>query len=64
MWRDTYALMVPVWRSEDKFQESVLSFNCVGPGDQTQVVKLGDKCLYLQSYFTSPLFFFFDEFFF
>lgn len=32
---------------EDNFQEPVLFFNHVGPGDQTQVVWFGHKHLYL-----------------
>lgn len=34
-----------VWRSEDKFWKSALSFYRVGPSNQTQVVRLGGKTL-------------------
>lgn len=30
-----------VWRSEESFVETVLSFHCAGPRDQTQEVRLG-----------------------
>lgn len=29
--------------TEDNFQESILSFHCVGFGDQTQVVRIGSR---------------------
>lgn len=32
-----------VFRSEDHPQGSVLSLHCVGPGDTTEVVRLGSK---------------------
>lgn len=35
-----------LWRAEDHFQESILSFHYVGPRDWTQVVRLGSKYLY------------------
>lgn len=35
------------WRSEDNFPESILPFYHVGHGNQTQVNRLGSKCLYL-----------------
>lgn len=43
-----------VWRSEDKFWELVLSFLCVGYGDPPQVVRHGDKYLYLLSHLAGP----------
>lgn len=30
-----------MWTSEDNMQEAVLSVHSVGPGDQTQVLRLG-----------------------
>lgn len=33
--------MVYMWKSEDNFQESVLTFHHVGPGDWTDVDRLG-----------------------
>lgn len=27
-----------VWRSENSLQELALSFHCVGPGDQTEII--------------------------
>ena len=40
---------------EDSFQESVLPFCHVGPDDWTQSVRLGSKCLTLQSHLPSLL---------
>lgn len=37
--------MAWVWRSEDSFQESVLSFYRVGLGGQTHVIRLDSKHL-------------------
>lgn len=34
-----------VWRSEDNLQESSFSFYHVGPGNQTQVIRLGNEYL-------------------
>ena len=45
-----YCITKHVWRSEDNLQEWVLSFHHVDPREQTQVVRLGSKCLYLLSY--------------
>ena len=46
-----YALAL-MWKSEDDFRESVLSFYPADPGDQTQVIGIGSKCLYpLRNYF-------------
>lgn len=42
-------------RSEDNFQESVLSFHSVGPRDWTWVVRLGGKHLDPLNHFNSPL---------
>lgn len=36
-----YLFCVHVWRSEDILQELILCFHHVGPGSQTQVVRLG-----------------------
>lgn len=38
-----------LWRSKDNLQESFLSFHHMGPGDPTQVMKIGGKYLYLPS---------------
>lgn len=35
-----------MWRSEDNSQDSFLYFHHVGPGDQTQALSLGGRCLY------------------
>lgn len=45
-----------MWRLENILQESILPFHHVGPGDWTQVVRLGSKCLYLPSHLPSPSF--------
>lgn len=34
-------ITVPVWRSRDNMQEMALSFHCLGPRDQTHIVRLG-----------------------
>lgn len=34
-----------VWRSKDNFRESLFSSHYVSPTDETQVVRLGRKCL-------------------
>lgn len=34
------------WRAEVNFQEPILSFLYVGPGDQTQVARPRNKCFY------------------
>lgn len=47
-------ITVPVWRSRDNTQEMALSFHCLGPRDQTHIVRLGSKHLYPCSHFTSP----------
>lgn len=41
---------------EENFQEdSVPSFDPVGPGGQTQAVRLGSKCPYLMHHLINPL---------
>lgn len=45
-----------VWRLENIFWESGFSFHYVGLGDQTQVLNLGSKHLYLLSHLTRPWF--------
>lgn len=42
-------------------QESILSLYRVGPGDRTQVVRLGGKHLYVSSRLTSPVLLLFGE---
>lgn len=39
-------ITVHMWRSENNLRELVLSYD-MGPGDKTQVIKLGNRCLYL-----------------
>lgn len=46
--------MACLWISEDNFQELVLSLHQVGPGYQTQVIRLCSKHLYLLSLLTNP----------
>lgn len=42
-------------RSEDKLVNSVVSsYFCVGSGDETQAVRLGDNHLYVLSYLHNP----------
>lgn len=45
--------------SEDNFQELILSFHLVGPGDQPQVFGLGGKHLYSLRHLSWPLVFVF-----
>lgn len=44
-----------VWRLEDNFWELVFSFYPVGPRDQTQVCRLGNRCFNPLSHLTSQL---------
>lgn len=37
---------VSIWKSEDNFQRSVLSFYHIGPGDQTQVINHGSDFMH------------------
>lgn len=39
-------ITVHMWRSENNLRELVLSYD-MGLGDKTQVIKLGNRCLYL-----------------
>lgn len=43
-------VIVPMWRSKG----SLITFHSVGPGAQTQIVRLGSKLLYLLSCPTDP----------
>lgn len=43
-----------MWRAEDNLSGLVLSFYCVGPRDQTQVLRLGGKHLYPLSSVSCP----------
>lgn len=52
-------VMVPMWRSENILCESILSFYHMGPGTQTQAVRLGSTCLYLLSHLASPVIYIF-----
>ena len=42
---EAHAATLHMWRSEDNFQELVLSFNHMDLGNWTQGVRLGSKCL-------------------
>lgn len=42
-----------MWRSEDNIDESILSFQHVGPSDQTPVVRFSSKHLYQLSCLTN-----------
>ena len=46
-WTCTCA-MVNVWRTEDNLWDLAPSFYYTGPGDQSQVVRLGGNCLYFE----------------
>lgn len=43
-----------MWRSEDNLQELVLVLYCVGSGDWSWVVRLGDRFFYQMSYSPNP----------
>lgn len=45
-----------VWRTEANLCESVLPFYYVGPGNQTQVLRVGGKPLSPLSHLSSPFF--------
>ena len=47
-------LMSCIWGSEGSLQEPFLSFYSVGPWDQTQVVRLGGRHLFLLSHLAGP----------
>lgn len=38
--------MACMLKSEGNLLESAFFFQCYGPRDQTQIVRVGDKCLY------------------
>lgn len=42
------------WKSETNLWESALSFHYMSPRDQTQVVRTGNKLLYLMLYLRGP----------
>lgn len=42
-----------IWRSDDNFQELVLSFYLVDSGNQTQAIRLGGKGLYALTHLTN-----------
>jgi hypothetical protein len=46
-------MMIHLWRSEDGLLGLALFFYHVGPGDQTQVDRLGSRHIYLQSHPTT-----------
>ena len=43
------------WRSEKNLEKSILSFHYTNFDDWTQIIGLGDKCLYLLGYLTALL---------
>lgn len=43
-------------RSEDNLWQSVLSFHHVCPGNRTQIMRVGGKCLYQMSHLGAPEF--------
>jgi hypothetical protein len=46
--------MMCLWRSEDNLLKLIPFFYHVDPRDQTQVARLGSKCLYLMSHLHRP----------
>ena len=52
--------MAHLWKSEDRFQESVFSFYIIGPRARTQVLRIGSRQLtMLNLLMTTPSFLFF-----
>lgn len=51
----TRACMQHVWRSEDNFRYSALSYHHLGSGEQSQIFRLGSQHLYLLGHLTSPM---------
>lgn len=49
-----HAYTANIWRSEDKFQSSLCSFQHVGSGNGTQAIRVGRKYLYPLSHLNSP----------
>lgn len=43
-----------IYTLKNNLQELVLSFQQVGPDDQTQVVRVGNTCIYLLSHLMRP----------
>lgn len=54
LWREEPACAAHRWSSEDNLQVSVLSFHFRAPWDQTQVIRLGIKCLCPLSHLSGP----------
>lgn len=50
--------IVHMWKSKDNLGKLIFSFYYVCPGDQTQVVELGSKFLYMLSHLIGPKEFF------
>lgn len=44
-----------MWRADNSLWELVLLFQHVGPGDQTQVIRVGIMSLYLQSHLAASI---------
>jgi hypothetical protein len=47
------SITVRIWQSENNFVKLVLSFHHIGPGDQSQIIRLGGKHFYPLSYLSS-----------
>lgn len=45
-----------ILRSEDNLWQSILSLHHVGPGNRTQIIRVGGKCLYQMSHLGAPEF--------
>lgn len=43
-----------MWRTE-QLRELVVSFHHLGPGDQSQVIRVGSMSLYLLGHFVAPI---------
>lgn len=49
-------VMTYLWRSEDNFWKKIISFPQIGPRYQTQVIRLGSKCLHQLIHVSRPEF--------
>lgn len=52
-----------MWKLDDDSWKLVLSYHHVGPSSETQVIRLGSKCLRWLSYLVHPAFFLYCFFF-
>lgn len=48
-------LTIYVQRSKDNVWEKALSFHHMGPGNQTQIARIGGKALYLMSHLATTI---------